>query len=307
MRTIISERLYQTADEIGLIFDESDSKVRTQNEDWIRLTQSCDLIFRAMNKIDEIWPFIDSKKGLIGGHKEHRVTPDFTYQQLGFGYVDRTKVLLTTKTSFIFGGPGYGKTIFLQQVASDITQQSLNGNLEECAIPVFIKAKHLSEGIIRFCKTPWGISNTGEFFPTGTDIRPPVSDEYFHYGLGLSDDIDEVVSILSFAMKKTLPMLNDDVINNLFDHTFGVLSLVGRLVLIIDAYDECPKNKTPDRNSNNRIDLLYFFTDHFTQALIFRNVIVTCRNSHRKEITEYSSIFLESTMEFQSGTSIKVT
>ena len=56
-----------------------------------------------------------------------------------------------------------------------------------------------------------------------------------------------------------------------------------KMVIMIDAYDECD-------SKNDRMQILNVIADDFTEQEI--KVIITCRNSHQKELIETFQILI---------------
>ena len=286
---------FANSDDSELIFEEIDSANKEQSLTWKNLVRSCDNIFTEINKIEEIWQFIDSKSATVSSRNSDKITPDFSQQHLGFGFVDRISSILDSQKTYIFGGPGYGKTIFLQQIASEITSQQLSENKDNYLIPIFVKAKYISEGIINTLSVPWGISITGEQIHDPLEIKNMNNTNLVHHGLmmdPLENGLDEVAKILMFAIQKTLPNLSPEIVNGLFKDDFkedfdAGIDFLGRVVLFIDAYDECPTHTGDKYLRNNRLDLISLFVDDVLEMYL-KNLIITCRSSHRKEITRFT-------------------
>lgn len=286
---------FTNADDSELIFEEIDSANKEQSIPWKNLVRACDNIFTEINKIEEIWQFIDSKSAKVSSRNGDKIASDFSQQHLRFGFVDRISSILDSRKTYIFGGPGYGKTIFLQQIASEITSQQLSENKDNCLIPIFVKAKYISQGIINTLSVPWGVSRTGEKIYDPSEIKNMNNTDLRHHGLmmnPLENGLDEVSKILTFAIQKTLPNLSAEIVNGLFKDDFkedfyAGSDFLGRVVLFVDAYDECPNHTDENNLRIDRLDLISLFVDDVLE-LYLKNLIITCRSSHRKEITQFT-------------------
>ena len=197
-----------------LIFENIDLQFKEQTIEWSELVEACDSIFIELNKIDEIWPFIKSKSANVHSQNSDRIKSNFTKEHLELGIVDRISSTTNSQKTYIFGGPGYGKTIFTQQIASELTNRELYKDRNDCFIPIFVKAKYVSEGITKFCNLPWAIQHDGEYVGEPDENSTDITNEnYIHYGLSLNpleSGLEEAAQILRYAMIKTLPGLNEN-------------------------------------------------------------------------------------------------
>jgi hypothetical protein len=282
---------FVNADKSGLIFEEADIATKEQSLTWKNLVRACDDIYTEINKIEDIWQFIDSKSAVFSG-KNAEIPLDFSQKHLGFGFVDRIPSILSTLKTLIFGGPGYGKTIFLQQIASDITSQELREHTDDCLIPIFVKAKYVSEGIINTLTTPWGRSSINFKQVHDEDELSELknNDLLMHHGLMLNPEnsLNEIAQVLTYAISKTLPNLDTEIVKGLFRDCFkenfnAGKEFLSRVILFVDAYDECPKYTDGNNLRDNRLDLDSLFFDDLLGTYVY-NVTITCRNSHRKEL-----------------------
>ena len=300
---------WKNAIEGELIFENIDLQFKEQTIEWNELVGACDSIFAKLNQIDEIWPFLESKSAKVSSKNSDRIACNFTKDHLEYGMVDRIHCTTNSQKTYIFGGPGYGKTIFMQQITGELTNRELSKESKNGFIPIFVKAKYVSEGIIKFCELPWAITSHGDYVgEPDNDLVNLYKEDYIHYGLSLNPEengLEEAANILKYAMIKTLPNLDQTTVNNLFYPDFKENwnegnDFFSKIVLFVDAYDECLEHTEGNNVRKNRLDLLSLFVNDVLEMSL-KNVIITCRPSHRKEITEFSELI---GVGFDNGSSV---
>ena len=155
--------------------------------------------------------------------------------------------------SIIFGGPGYGKSIFLQQITLSFIKRSIlfdNQTMHAPKIPIYTSARNL-------------VSAWREI----TDSSPP-------HNLRSTENEEELKKLLCDAACQTSDHLSLEVVNPVLDHCITGGSW--DFTLIIDAYDECSK---PEREFITRI-----ITDDLSDFEI--QVIMTSRDHLHQELLE---------------------
>ena len=175
----------------------------------------------------------------------------------------------------IFGDPGWGKTIQLRQFTEKLLLNQIKNGINH-KIPIFVKAKVLSEKITNIATDNYGISID---MPDGSVVE--------HYGSSTSNH-GESVDILKQAIFESEPDINAEIVEQLFAVNRNVLA---NMVLIIDAYDEI-------QTSNARLQIIDFINDQI--ARYNSPVIITSRKSHQKELAKVFSQFNESSHKFIS-------
>lgn len=166
----------------------------------------------------------------------------------------------------IYGNPGFGKTIYLRQLAHSIADQALEqGPQQYTEIPFFFKAKVLAKHLREF-----GTRNYEDF---SDESGAPIT----YNGLG-ANNFNEFHSILTHSALFTEPDLDANSVHDLLMR-WREISNFPQMVLIIDAMDEC--GSRDDRYSIAKF--LWTFSE-FTG--IFPKVIFSCRHSHKEEIND---------------------
>jgi DNA replication protein DnaC len=121
-------------------------------------------------------------------------------------------------TSIIFGGPGYGKSIFLQQITLNFIKRSIlfdNQVMHAPKIPIYTSARNLVSA--------WRET---------TNSSPP-------HSLRSTESKEELKKLLCDAACQTSGHLSPEVVNPVLDDCMA--GGTWDFTLIIDAYDECSK------------------------------------------------------------------
>jgi hypothetical protein len=163
------------------------------------------------------------------------------------------------EVSIIFGEPGYGKSVFLQQLALKIIEESLQFDAQENykpVIPIFTSARNL-------------VNSMRDFDGPDNRLRTPENPE-------------ELFQLLCEASCRSSQYVEYHHLDSIleFDIT-GRLNHRFEYILMIDAYDEC--------DSSEREHIAKFILDDCEDHEI--NVIMTSRNHLRNEMLENKLLY----------------
>ena len=189
----------------------------------------------------------------------------------------------------ITGNPGYGKSVRMKQICSEIT---VNRNIRQ--VPVFLKAKHLADLIYRHC-------NTYDSF--AEEISPELlpDDEFMLFFDGT--DYKDSATLISMAFLESNPdagkfgLDQDAVFKDLLEiqsnsdrnHDSGI-------VLIIDAIDEIEEK----RKADVLIEWVHLFSESFGGGNC--RFVLSTRPSHLHHVSEYFGEYSICNMHFERET-----
>jgi len=161
----------------------------------------------------------------------------------------------------IIGDPGFGKTIQLRQFTYKLVANQLKENSTNL-IPIYVKAKSLSKNIQSVATSPFGFSfgeheNSTEYHGNSTSSK------------------EEAIEIFIQSMLETEPELDESIVRKMFSVQRNVFD---NMYLIIDAYDEI-------LSEERRMEIVSFIDDNIERHKC--PVIMTCRKSHRSELTNF--------------------
>lgn len=161
----------------------------------------------------------------------------------------------------IIGDPGFGKTIQLRQFTYKLVANQLKENSTNL-IPIYVKAKSLSKNIQSIATSPFGFSfgdheNSTEYHGNSTSSKEEAVEIFIQSMLETEPELDEIIVRKMFSVQR-----------NVFDNMY----------LIIDAYDEI-------LSEERRMEIVSFIDDNIERHKC--PVIMTCRKSHRSELTNF--------------------
>jgi len=157
----------------------------------------------------------------------------------------------------IFGNPGFGKTIQLRQFAHNFTEKQFDNieDIDSVIIPVFVKANILAKNIDKIATVPYAVDMGEETF-NGKSVS----------------STDELLQILIDSAVESDSQISKETISEALKEWD-----LSRILVLIDAYDEC-------QSSEDRMQILNVIADDFWESGM--TVITTCRNSHQPEFIE---------------------
>lgn len=154
----------------------------------------------------------------------------------------------------IYGDPGFGKTVHLQQFTERFVYEERSNPTE--TLPLYFKAKSLARYIKKSCSANFGIK----------DDDP---NEVPRQGVVFSDGINgtELTATLVETILNRIPRLNKDTAEEVLKHH-------SKRVYIIDALDECAGEEL--------LNVVKFMSEISMDE--GTNIVATCRNSQSSDV-----------------------
>ena len=161
----------------------------------------------------------------------------------------------------IYGNPGFGKTIYLRQLAHGIVDRALEkGPQQYTEIPFFFKAKVLAKYLSEF-----GTRKYEDFCDeSGSQIT--------YNGLG-ANDLSEFEKIFTMSALFTEPDLDAKNLDDLFMKLRETSFFTHNMVIIIDAMDECGSR-------DDRYSIAKFLSEFSEFVGIIPKIVFTCRHEY---------------------------